>query len=120
MCAKPHVSPLMTPSLTLPNQPLSLAPPTPPLMSATPHQPPAWSSGAPLMLSPLPSRTKKTMSRPLDDLLIVSQHHCPFTCVNQTSTQQKQASEEQDVLFQAQIPCNIYQETFPQHWNEIW
>ena len=34
--------------------------------------------------------------------------------------QQTQASEEQDISFQAQIPCNTYQETFTQHWNEIW
>ena len=32
----------------------------------------------------------------------------------------KKASEEQDILFQAQIPHSTFQETFPQHWNEIW
>ena len=32
----------------------------------------------------------------------------------------KQMSEEQDMKFNAQIPCSTYQETFPQCWNEIW
>ena len=58
LLTKPPMSPLMTPSLTLPNQPLSLALPMPSLTGVTHHQP-TWSSGSPLMLSPLSLRTKK-------------------------------------------------------------
>ena len=61
MLTEPHVGPLTMPSLTLPNQPLSLALPTPPLMGGTCLQTPPQSSGTPSMLSPLPMRTTKTM-----------------------------------------------------------
>ena len=47
MLTEPPVSPLTMPSFTLPNQPLSLAPPMPPLMGATCLQSPPWSSGTP-------------------------------------------------------------------------
>ena len=57
-----------------------------------------------------------TLSLALKD----EEDHCsPFACVNQTSPQQQQASEAQDVSFQAQDICYTYQETISQCWNKI-
>ena len=67
------------------------------------------------MLSPLSLRTKEDNIEALTTF-----SSSPNTATPLHVSTKPQHSKNKPKKIQAQIPCTTYQETFPQHWNEIW